>query len=130
MTINVGWYEHDASVIRINYIGNWTLEEYYGIFPVVDKMIRESGKRITCLMSDSSWTGVPPKNVMAGFKKSVLSGKIPIIFVKIDPPSRMMIVSLRKAYGATRPVYFVNTLEEANVLIDKMAGDTGNLSGE
>lgn len=125
MAINVNWYDRNEAVIKIDFIGNWTLEEYYAAVPKTEKMIFESGKHIKCLLIDSSWGGVVPKNIMAGYKKVVINGKIPLVFVQIDTPSRMMIESLRKAYNGLRPVYFVNNLDEADKLIQSW--DTRNM---
>jgi hypothetical protein len=128
MTINVGWHERDETVIRIDFIGNWSLEEYYDMLQRADKLVRDSGKRIKCLFIDLSLTGVVPRNVMAGYKKVILSGKIPVIFLKIDASSRMMVDSLRKTYAGTRPIYFVETPAEADAMLDQIAAGTGETS--
>lgn len=117
MKIDVLWYDDTRTIILQRFFAGWTAEDYYTTFSRSAELMTQEHGPLRAVFTDCTEDGIPPSNMMVGFKKAITYGKIPIIMVKPHPVSRMLFESVRKAYKVERPIYYAQSLPEAEEIL-------------
>lgn len=119
MKIDVLWYDDARTIILQRFFDGWTAEDYYTTFARSAELLKEEHGPLRGLFTDCTYDGVPPRNMMSGYKKAINYGKIPIVMVNPHPVSRMLFESVRKAYKVERPIYYAQSLAEAEEMLNQ-----------
>lgn len=119
MKIQVSWYDDAKTILLYTYLEGWTAEEFYETFAQGTHLIKESPNYLRGIMTDCTDDGMPPRYMMPGYIKALTQSKLPMVLINPHPVSRIMFESIRKAYKVQRPVYYVRSLEQAEIALSQ-----------
>ena len=119
MKIDVEWYDDAKTIILQRFHDGWTVDDYYTTFARSAELLKEDHGALRGIFTDCTQDGLPPRNMMGGYKNALTYGKLPFVMVNPHPVSRMLFESIRKAYKVERAIYYAKSLDEAEELLDQ-----------
>lgn len=115
--IQVSWYDTDKTILIQRFTRGWTLDDFYTTFPRSAALLQEPHGPLRAIFTDCTEDGMPPNNIMTGYKKAILHSYLPMVMVNPHTVSRLLFDSIRKAYKSQRAIYYVKSLGEAELVL-------------
>jgi hypothetical protein len=119
MKIEVVWHDEARTIILQRFFDGWTADDYYATFALSAELLKQEHGTLRGIFTDCTYDGLPPRNMMGGYKKALTYGKLPFVMVNPHPVSRMLFESVRKAYKVERAIYYAQSLSEAEELLNQ-----------
>ncbi|MCU0495890.1 MAG: hypothetical protein MUF87_00910 [Anaerolineae bacterium] len=117
MPIKISWYNLEKTIILQEFVGNWTIEEYYHF---VDEMVAylQSVSHQVDIIAEGSQIASSPRDMFSAFRYA--SRKIPnnegaLVFVKPTLLFKSVVSAIERIRTASdaREYYFADTIEQA-----------------
>lgn len=119
MSINVLWDDEDRTVLRWNFIGKWTIQDFYDVYDKLNTALTESPHKVNVLLDMTESSQIPNgfmsalrsvrsrpahdnMGVMASIGNSMFVRTFVNTFSKIYPPRKTayyMVGSYEEAYA-------------------------------
>jgi hypothetical protein len=122
MPIDVFWDDEAKTILRANFVGDWTWEDYHAANALLLKLGAEIDHRFDIIVDLSMSNGLPPGNILDNVARAQ----------NISPPNLGINVTIQipKRVEALRPIvkqivghhkyYSADTLEDAYAIIQSV----------
>ena len=123
MAIEVVWDNPEKTILRQKFLGKWTGAEYYASLDEITTMLKAVDYRVHWIGDMTTSVGIPSLNLLAAsgrVVKMVEHQFATVTVVKAHNYFQSLVnVVRRMSPSLAERVYFVNTLDEAYILLAK-----------
>jgi hypothetical protein len=121
MPVIVEWHNTEKTIIRYDYVGRWTLAEFYPALAVGQDMIRQQPHTVDCIINLSQSEAFPANNMPATGLLVPMTPPNTGIAVAVGNPARARALAnlFRRVSRSTEAVIPVQTIGEAEILIHR-----------
>jgi len=121
MHIEVDWDDVEKTIICYRFYAGWTLTEFHRAFHIATEMVQKTDQRIIGVIVDDRKDATPPKNALMAFRRTVREGRLPIALVGLNRNAKILMDVAEGAFNPKRPIFYVDTFEEARAELRKFA---------
>jgi hypothetical protein len=119
MHIEVKWYDDEKRIIMMIFKTGWSVDEFYVAYQTINAMLREVKYTFDGFIIDNSEQVYPPPSTLSAFRQALTAGFHPMVFIRPNPATRMLVDTVVKVYRVKRPIYYADGMTDALAFIEE-----------